>query len=727
MAGFTGIYRYRINGAIDTSKTVMDNMESIANSAGAWVTYDIMEGKWAVVINKPRDPDAYFNDDNIIGSINVSGTGLSDLYNSVEVQFPHRDLNDQSDFINIEIPDEDRNPNEPDNTLTLSYDQVNEPIQAQLLGLIELKQSRIDLVIQFTTDFSQINIEAGHVIAVTNSIYGWTDKLFRVVSLTEVENESGINIEITALEYDANVYDTTDLYRYLRTNADGIITIGALGQPGQPQVTKFEESSRPRFIVESLVPDNTDPLNPAGVVEGLEFWIYSIPGGELPTWELVDDTTRTYTLYKTVRSTSGGVIEPGTNITLDMDNFDPGNFLVKTRAINSTTAGPFSELSGLVEYVPAQVTDIIGANTQAIDPSKDGGLGNNLLGTLSAAALLQLVKKLLEDKDGPNVSGSISQTVFDTVKTYTNSDMVQQAIDKPYIKTNAKYCVITYTFTDGQDLDTKTNIFSPDVGQNYEGTSSPSFVKGTFLGYGGEYQTGDGWPSTTVTTTDYLRFAGDNTGTGTECVVLDLDKFKTAYPSASEVKIRCGAQWYSSSIVSTSGTGSTATITYSTTSAQAMAVGSTIVISGNGIFNGTFIVTSSTTPSGGQATVSFASSLTGNSATGRIANTGILPVKLQVVLYEGGTLNTTPSGFTWTVTGATKTTTVLSQDVVVTDTSAISSSTSWGTFMGSFGVNLRTNTAEFSYGTGLPRRTSNSGLYPVYFDKATNEYVYYQS
>jgi hypothetical protein len=391
-------------------------MESIANSAGAWVTYDIMEGKWAVVINKPRDPDAYFNDDNIIGSINVSGTGLSDLYNSVEVQFPHRDLNDQSDFINIEIPDEDRNPNEPDNTLTLSYDQVNEPIQAQLLGLIELKQSRIDLVIQFTTDFSQINIEAGHVIAVTNSIYGWTDKLFRVVSLTEVENESGINIEITALEYDANVYDTTDLYRYLRTNADGIITIGAIGQPGQPQVTKFESASRPRFIVESELPDSTDPLNPAGVIEAMEFWIYQIPSGELPTWELVDDTTRIYTLYKTIPTGPGSGDSTITNIKLDMDNFDPGNFLVKTRCINSTTTGPFSDLSGLVEYTPLQITDAINPDTKTLDSS-----GNNIVGALTAAGLLALLKGLMAD--GNTGSGSVYKQIFDVFNTTEGTDL----------------------------------------------------------------------------------------------------------------------------------------------------------------------------------------------------------------------------------------------------------------------------------------------------------------
>ena len=96
----TGLYRYRVNGVIDTNNTVMANLEALGNSAGSWLTYDTQDGKWAVVINRARTVDAYFDDDNIVGSITVNGTGLDNFYNSVEVQFPHRDLNDQADWIN---------------------------------------------------------------------------------------------------------------------------------------------------------------------------------------------------------------------------------------------------------------------------------------------------------------------------------------------------------------------------------------------------------------------------------------------------------------------------------------------------------------------------------------------------------------------------------------------------------------------------------------------------
>ena len=52
MASISTLSRYRINGVIDTAKPVMQNLENIANSAGAWLTYDVTDGKWSVVINK---------------------------------------------------------------------------------------------------------------------------------------------------------------------------------------------------------------------------------------------------------------------------------------------------------------------------------------------------------------------------------------------------------------------------------------------------------------------------------------------------------------------------------------------------------------------------------------------------------------------------------------------------------------------------------------------------
>lgn len=214
---------FSINGVIDTGKPVLQNMSEIASAAGCWMTYDITAGKWSVIINQPGSSVASFNDSNIIGGINVSSTGLTEVYNAVEIEFPHKDLVDRKDYIKLSIPSGDRYPNEPDNVLTINTELINDPIQAELIAARELKQSRIDKVIQFRTDFSKVGLRAGDLISVTNTAYGFSSKVFRIISLQDEDTDDGnIVISITALEYDATVYSTAGLIRTLRERNNGI-------------------------------------------------------------------------------------------------------------------------------------------------------------------------------------------------------------------------------------------------------------------------------------------------------------------------------------------------------------------------------------------------------------------------------------------------------------------------------------------------------------------------
>ena len=359
--------RYQINGLLDTSKPVLENIEKICSAAGSWLSYDNHEGRWGVVINQTGTSVASFSDSNIIGNISLGGTGLQDLYNSVKVEFPHRELRDSADFVQIEIPSGDRNANESDNTLNLSYDILNEPVQADLLGFIELKQSRVDLVIKFTTDFGYVGLKAGDVVDVTESRFGFTNKLFRIITIAEIQEDNGaLMMEITAVEYDDTVYSTADLYRYTRSDSNGIITIGSIGVPGTPQVSKFEVDARPRVIVESTAP--------TGVVEGMEFWLTNDVSE-------IQDQNRSYTLIATKRPVGGGTYNSGDNVVLDYDQLNTSNFYVKTRGFNATTVGPYSDPSGYVSFTATQVTDAIGPNTKTLD-----ALGN--IGTLLGAYYL---------------------------------------------------------------------------------------------------------------------------------------------------------------------------------------------------------------------------------------------------------------------------------------------------------------------------------------------------
>jgi len=396
--------RYQINGLVDTKEKVLKNAEQIVSAAASWLSYDVHTGKWGVIINRTGNSAASFSDDNILGSISVSGTGLQDLYNAVKVEFPHRDLRDSADFIKIEIPDADRNANELDNTLELRYDNINEPVQAELLGFIELKQSRVDLMIKFDTDFSYVNLKAGELISITNSRYGFTDKVFRIIAITEKQgNDGALSIEINALEYDADVYNTGNITRFTRTDEDGIITLGSIGTPGTPQITKYELSSRPRIEVQTTAP--------TGVVEGLDFWITFDD-------EQAVDANRSYTLVGTKKPVGGGVYTSGTTVVFEYDNLNASNFLFKVRGFNSNTVGPFSSPSGLVEFVPEQVPDAITPNTDI----KDSG------GALATAlGIIELLKLLDDLKNGSTAVGGIFDKIFDIFKTETGVDILGQA------------------------------------------------------------------------------------------------------------------------------------------------------------------------------------------------------------------------------------------------------------------------------------------------------------
>jgi len=386
--------RYEINGLLDTDNPVLENAEAILNAAASWLSYDVHQGKWGVVINKAETSVASFDDSNILGNINVSGTGIQDLYNSVKVEFPHRELRDSADFYKIEIPNEDRNANEEDNTLNITYDIINEPIQAQMLGLIELKQSRIDKIIRFQTDFGKYNLKAGDVINVTNDRFSFVNKPFRIIAINELQDDGALIMDITALEYDANVYSVADLFRFTRSDVNGIITLGSIGAPGTPVVTKFETDSRPRVVISSTAP--------SGLVEGLEFWLTQ-------DVEEADDANRSYTIIATKKPVGGGVYTSGETVTLDYDQLGSTNFLVKTRGFNTRTVGVFSNPSGLVEFVPTQTTDAVSEDTK-------------MIGLLSALTLLDLLGKV-SDLFPPGAVGSLFDKIFDKFQEETGVDL----------------------------------------------------------------------------------------------------------------------------------------------------------------------------------------------------------------------------------------------------------------------------------------------------------------
>jgi hypothetical protein len=95
---------------------------------------------------------------------------------------------------------------------------------------------------------------------------------------------------------------------------------------------------------------------------------------------------------------------------------------------------------------------------------------------------------------------------------------------------DADYIIVTYAFTNGTDLDTRTRISSPDIGQN---------DLSTYLGW----CRSETFPDTG---TPVLSWSKDNTGTGFESVFINLIEFKLQFPSyaTSTITIDMNGMWY---------------------------------------------------------------------------------------------------------------------------------------------------------------------------------------
>jgi len=209
---------FTINGLVDTNKSVWQNLEALAGASAAYITWDPYTFQYGVVINEPGSSIRSFDDDSIIGAINITETPFDEMYNSAEITFPNKFIRDRRDSIRYEEPVADRFDLEPDNRLDIQFDFVNDPIQADVIAITELKQSRVNKTVAFTTDFQHIDLACGDVIDITNSYYGWDEKLFRVVEIIQTDTVEGqILLDITAVEYDSEVYNYNNLTRASRT------------------------------------------------------------------------------------------------------------------------------------------------------------------------------------------------------------------------------------------------------------------------------------------------------------------------------------------------------------------------------------------------------------------------------------------------------------------------------------------------------------------------------
>ena len=248
--------RYRINGVLDAGQTVLSNIDRIVSACDSWMTYNAALGQWSVVINKAESTAYAFDDDNIIGEIRVSATDITSSINQVEARFPFKENRDQAAFVNIETPSGLLYPNEPVNKYSVTYDMVNDSVQAHYLANRLLEQAREDLIVSFSTTYYGIQVDAGDVVSVTNTDYGWNAKLFRVMKVNEAslpDGSLGAKLELT--EYNAQVYDDQDITQFTPVPNSNLASPVFFSALSAPTVTASRPTDAvPSFDIQVAIP-----------------------------------------------------------------------------------------------------------------------------------------------------------------------------------------------------------------------------------------------------------------------------------------------------------------------------------------------------------------------------------------------------------------------------------------------------------------------------------------
>jgi len=363
-------YRYRVNGPLDTGNPCLTNLQFLADTCDSWIQYTETTGKWRIVPNRPYVGSLNslynVNDNVLIGGIQINPIDLNDTYNQVEVAYPNTNVKDQTDYQIVDLTDPTTawypiynsvlSPNEAINRLNITLPLVNTAVQAKYLAVRRLLQSREDLVISCQLDYSGIQIEAGDVIRVNHNAYGWTDKLFRVSSVSEVQDEQGnLSAQIEAFEYNAAIYADNAIQDFIPADNTGLTDPNVISQPCPPEITILDDIATPvidAFQVETCVPDQ-------GTVLYMDFNYGT------------NSNVQTHQLYRTVQSAGG---QPFTNsdsannifnnISITVNDL-PANTYYWSATARNDTAGRYSDGSAAYTWG--------GANIQPYNPDTTRG------------------------------------------------------------------------------------------------------------------------------------------------------------------------------------------------------------------------------------------------------------------------------------------------------------------------------------------------------------------
>jgi hypothetical protein len=335
--------RFRYDGVVDTSRSIMDNLQDMASSCDCLLKYNEIQGKWGVITQSPTYAIAMaLSDSNMVSSIQITPLDIAGSYNVIECKFPdnsNQDAFNSSTFDLAQIDPTLLYPNEPVNKQSVSLPLVNNDVRAQYIATRMLKASREDLQVQVTVNFEGIQLEAGDIVTITNANYGWVAKEFRVMKITEdFESNGAVTAKLILTEFTPSIYDDSAITEFQPSPNTGIPDPLVFGTVPAPVVgASYPTNANPLFMVNITA-------SSAGIIQYAELW-YSAFSNPTANQLIFAGTTEI--------QSNGTPYNPGAALpAVSLSNIPAGTWFFFSRMVNSLGTSSFSPASSSFVWKP---------------------------------------------------------------------------------------------------------------------------------------------------------------------------------------------------------------------------------------------------------------------------------------------------------------------------------------------------------------------------------------
>jgi len=344
--------RYTTDGAINTFDERDLNVSDLVVCSQAIFSYHL--GKFQVISDTTGSSVMSFNPDNMYGDVTIVNDGFNSALNKMNISFTSYDQKYQDDQVFLNLAANQKSYNEPELVQDTRFKFVNNNIMAERIGHIIVKKSRDNLIVSFKTDTRALALQVVDIISVTNSTYGFTNKLFKINSITENEmNDNGVSgYLITAQEYNADAYAEEALTEFQtapNTNLANPRNFGAI--TNLTAISNDTDSTTPFVQLQWTVP--------TGLTETFEIYVGDSINNPIADRE-----------FNISFRTSTGPFTEGATIThkvFDLDFTDTLVFWV--RPINQFARGSFSNAYDFGVFRPGAGGITSGVSGIIVDPN----------------------------------------------------------------------------------------------------------------------------------------------------------------------------------------------------------------------------------------------------------------------------------------------------------------------------------------------------------------------